>query len=264
MFALSEGPARGWTSPEILVTGIIGVVLLVILVFVELRLSEPMIQLRLLSNRLFRTMLTTSFFASAGFLGILFLAPLFLQEARGLSPLQSGLATFPEALGVLVSSQVVARVYPRIVPRRLMIAGMIIVACSAFLLATVSQSTNIWLIRIYMFLVGVGMANIFIPNQAAALATISREQTGRATTLTSVQRQIGSSIGIAVISSILAFVGPTEIVNGISEPNLTGYRLAFIAAAGFAIIGGFLATQVPDKDAAITMVSRRRKTVDQT
>ena len=143
-----------------------------------------------------------------------------------------------------------------------MVAGMIIVTTSALLLATISGSTNIWLIRIYMFMVGVGMANIFIPNQAAALATISREQTGRATTLTSVQRQVGSSLGIAVISSILAYVGPTEIVNGITQPNLEGYRLAFVAAAGFAVIGGLFALKVPDEDAAITMVSRRSRTVD--
>jgi EmrB/QacA subfamily drug resistance transporter len=262
MFALSEGPARGWTSPLILSTGIVGAALLVTFVSVELRQTHPMIQLALLSNRLFRSMLTTSFFASAGFLGILFLTPLFLQEARGMSPLESGLATFPEALGVLASTQVVARIYPRIGPRRLMIAGMIIVTASALLMATISESTNIWLIRIYMFMVGVGMANIFIPNQAAALATISREQTGRATTLTSVQRQVGSSLGIAVLSSILAYVGPTEIVNGITQPNIDGYRLAFIAAGGFAAIGGLFALLVPDEDAAITMVSRRSKTVD--
>jgi EmrB/QacA subfamily drug resistance transporter len=262
MYALSEGPARGWTDPVIAVTGIVGIVLLTTFVFVELRHSSPMIQLGLLGNRLFRSMLTTSFFASAGFLGILFLTPLFLQEARGLTPLESGLATFPEALGVLASTQVVARIYPRIGPRRLMIGGMVIVTISALLLATIDQGTNIWLVRGYMFFVGVGMANIFIPNQAAALATISRAQTGRATTLTSVQRQVGSSLGIAVLSSILAFVGPTEIVNGVTRPNLEGYHFAFLAAAGFAVIGGLFATLVPDADAAITMVSRRHKTVD--
>jgi EmrB/QacA subfamily drug resistance transporter len=262
MYSLSEGPARGWTDPVIVVTGLAGIVLLVAFVFVELRHSSPMIQLGLLGNRLFRSMLTTSFFASAGFLGILFLTPLFLQEARGLTPLESGLATFPEALGVLASTQVVARIYPRIGPRRLMIGGMVIVTISALLLATIDQDTNIWLVRGYMFFVGVGMANIFIPNQAAALATISRAQTGRATTLTSVQRQVGSSLGIAVLSSILAFVGPTEVVDGVTRPNLEGYHFAFLAAAAFAVIGGLFATRVPDADAAITMVSRRHKTVD--
>jgi EmrB/QacA subfamily drug resistance transporter len=262
MYALSEGPARGWTDPVIGITGIVGVALLATFVFVELRHSSPMIQLGLLTNRLFRSMLTTSFFASAGFLGILFLTPLFLQEARGLSPLESGLATFPEALGVLASTQVVARIYPRIGPRRLMITGMVIVTISALLMATIDQGTNIWLVRIYMFFVGVGMANIFIPNQAAALATITREQTGRATTLTSVQRQVGSSLGIAVLSTILAFVGPTEVVDGVTRPNPEGYHFAFLAAAGFAVIGGLFATRVPDADAAITMVSRRHKTVD--
>jgi EmrB/QacA subfamily drug resistance transporter len=262
MFALSEGPGRGWTSPEIAATGLLGLALLVAFVVVELRTREPMIQLGLLGNRLFRSMLTTSFFASGGFLGVLFLTPLFLQEAFGYTPLESGLATFPEAIGVLISSQVVARIYPAIGPRRLMITGMIIVTFAALAMVTVTESTNVWAIRFYLFMVGVGMANLFIPNQAAMLATISRAQTGRATTLTSVQRQVGSSLGIAVLASILAFVGPTEEVNGVTVPNLDGYHLAFVAAAAFAIIAAVLATRVPDADAANTMVRRRSRTVD--
>ena len=262
MYALSEGPTMGWASPLILVTGFVGVTLLIAFVLVELRITDPMIQLGLLGNRLFRATLTTSFFASGGFLGILFLTPLFLQEARGLSPLQAGISTMPEAIGVLVSTQIVARIYPRIGPRRLMFSGMAIVTIMALLMTTISTSTNLWIIRLLMFGVGVGMAYIFIPNQAASLATISREATGRATTLTSVQRQVGGALGIAVLSSILAYAGATQVINGQLAPNLDGYRFAFAAAGVFTVIGAIFALRVPDADAAVTMVRRRSPTVD--
>jgi EmrB/QacA subfamily drug resistance transporter len=264
MYALSEGPSHGWTEPQILVTGVVGLVVLIAFVLVELHVANPMAQLRLLGNRLFRSTLLVSFFATAGFIGVLFLVPLFLQEARGASPLSSGLTTFPEAIGVLVSTQLVARIYPRYGPRRLMTGGLIGVAISISLLCVVDLQSSDWVIRALMFMLGAGMAYIFLPNQAASLATISREQTGRASTFSSVQRQVGAALGVAVLSTVLAAFGTVHADGGgQTAPNLTAYRAAFIAAAIFALIGAVFALRVPDEDAAETMVRRvSRRTAD--
>ena len=96
-----------------------GAALIAALVWVELHADKPMIDFRLLRNRLFGVANLASLFASGGFLGLLFIAPIWLQTGRGLSALVSGSSTAPEALGVLVSSQLVGRIYPRIGPRRL-------------------------------------------------------------------------------------------------------------------------------------------------
>lgn len=257
MYALSEGPSHGWLTPRILICGFIGLLILAAFVRVELRTREPMVRLRLLTNRLFRTTLLVSFCASAGFIGTLFLVPLFLQEARGAAPLSSGLTTFPEALGVVCSTQLVARLYPRIGPRRLMAAGLIWVAMMIVLLGTINLGSSPWLVRLLMFGVGVGMAYIFLPNQAASLATISRAETGRASTLSSVQRQLGGALGVAVVSSVLAAVGPTRLNSaGVAVPHLTAYHIGFLTAAGFSVMGALIALGVPDRDAAATMRPR--------
>lgn len=254
MFALSEGAQQGWTSPLVLTTGLLGLVFLAIFVVVELRMSQPMVQLRLLSNRLFRAMMRVSFFASAGFLGALFLLPLFLQEARGESALTAGLTTMPEAIGVVVSTQVVARIYPRFGPRRLMAAGLLLVAITVGLLGFVGQETPLWIVQVLMFLVGIGMAYVFLPNQAASMATISREDTGGASMLFSVQRQLGSAMGVAVLSTVLATIGVFRVAaGGGQEPNFAAYQMGFFAAAGLALIGAGMALLVPDEDAAATM-----------
>lgn len=254
MFALSDGATRGWTSPVILVTGGVGAALLTAFVLVELRTAEPMVQLRLLGNRLFRSTLLVSICATAGFVGILFVTPLFLQEARGASPLQSGLTTFPEAIGVVVSSQVVARLYPRVGPSRLMAGGLVVVATMMASMCTIDLGSSDWLVRGLMFGIGVGMACIFLPNQAASLATISREETGRASTLFSVQRQLGAALGVAALGSVLAAVGPERIgAGGLSVPNVDAYRAAFLTAAAFAVVGAGLALRVPDGEAMGTM-----------
>jgi EmrB/QacA subfamily drug resistance transporter len=264
MYALSTGPSQGWTSPRILGTGLVGALVLVVFVLVELRATQPMIQLRLLGNRLFRTTSLVTLFGSAGFIGVLFLMPLFLQEVRGASPLSSGLTTFPEAIGVVVSTQLVARLYPRIGPRRLMAGGLVGVATSMTLLLLVDLDTSDWIIRLLMFMIGVGMAYVFLPSQAASFATISRADTGRAATLATVQRQLGSALGVALLSTVLALVGPIRIdAAGASHPNLTAYHVAFLVSACLAIVAALIALDVPDRDAANTMRPRRSRRAEQ-
>lgn len=254
MFGLSEGPSYGWSEPTILGPVFAGAAILVVFVLFELRVSSPMVQLRLLGNRLFRSTLLVSFFATMSFIGTLFLVPLYLQEGRGDSPLSSGLTTFPEAIGVLASTQLVAKLYPRVGPRRLMAFGLTWVAFAITLLSFIGADTSAWLVRGLMFMLGTGMAFIFLPNQAASLATITREQTGRATTFMSVQRQLGAAFGVALLSSVLAGVGLTSVdAAGIESPNVSAYRAAFLTAAVLAVIGAAFALKVPDADAANTM-----------
>lgn len=259
MYALSEGPAHGWTSIDIMLTGVIGVTVLIAFVVNEIRVHEPMVQLRIFGDRLFRTTNIASLFASTAFMGILFMMPLFLQEARGFSPLESGLTTFPEAIGVVTSTQIVARLYPRIGPRRLMAGGLAGVAAMMGLLWTIDLGSSAWLVRILMFFIGVGMAYVFLPAQVAGFATISRTDTGQASTLSSVQRRVGGAVGVALLSTMLAVFGPTlASAGGAVRPNLTAYHAAFAVAAVLAGIAAIASLRIPDEEAAETMLQPRR------
>jgi EmrB/QacA subfamily drug resistance transporter len=259
MYGLSEGPQKGWDAPLILLSMAVGIATLVLFVVVELRSRQPMIQLRLMQNRLFRSTLLVSFFGSAGFIGVLFLVPLYLQEALHLSPFEAGITTMPEAIGVVVSTQLVARIYPRFGPRRLMSGGLIGATAAILLMSLVDKDTSLWVFRLLMFTLGAGMAFLFLPNQAASLATVSHRDTGRATTLTNVQRQLGSAIGVALLSTVLAAFGAVVVSDaGIPQPNMAAYRAAFLAAAAMSLLGAIFAQQVPDADAAETMVRRVR------
>jgi MFS family permease len=235
----------------------VGLLLLALFVVVELRVRAPMIDLRLFRDRLFRTTNLVTMFSSAGFLGLLFVAPLFLQEARGTSALVSGLTTFPEAIGVIAATQIVASLYPRVGPRRLVAVGLIGVAIIISLFCFMGLDTNLWLMRGLMFLTGAGMAFTFIPTPAAAFATISPADTGKASALYNAQRQLGAALGIAVVGTVLSIVGPV-IVNAHTpaQPNLAAYHAAFLTSAALALIAAGIALFIHDRDAAATM---RRK-----
>ncbi|MHB1787375.1 MAG: DHA2 family efflux MFS transporter permease subunit, partial [Acidimicrobiales bacterium] len=256
LYAVSQGPPLGWGSPAVLVTGTMGVAALVALVHIELRKRQPMLDLRLLSDRLFRSTNAVSIFGYAGFIGFLFAIPLFLQEVRGISALNSGLTTFPEALGVLVSSRLVVRLYPKIGPRRLMAGGLASVGVVMALLTQVGLGTNLWLVRLAMFVMGAGMAYLFLPLQAACFARITPAATGRASAIFNTQRQMAAAVGVAALATVLAATLPAHrsVASLVASPaGVRSFRLAFLAAAVISFLGAAAALRIHDVDAAGTM-----------
>ena len=98
IYALSQGPSKGWISPEIMSTGIAGGVFITLFIIVELKVKQPMLDLRLLKEPVFRKMSLISLFSSAGLLGMLFVFPLMYQNVIGVSALNQDLRHFQRRL----------------------------------------------------------------------------------------------------------------------------------------------------------------------
>jgi MFS family permease len=195
--------------------------------------------------------------ASAAFIGTLYVVSLFFQDARGLSALGAGLSTFPEAFGVMGGAQLASRwLYPILGPRRNIALGLVGVTVSIGLMTLVGAHTSLWWMRLLMLCLGIAMAQVFVPAQAAAFATISPEATGRASTMFNVGRQLGSAVGVAVFTTPIVAVGATKIAAGRVTPNLAAYHAAFGVAAGIALAGAIVALTIRDTDAISTMVRR--------
>jgi hypothetical protein len=221
-----------------------------------------MVDLRLLSGRLFRSTNVVMFLAAAAFLGMLYLVPLYFQDARGMTALQSGLSTFPEAFGVMIGAQFASRlIYPRIGPRRHITGGLLGLVVCMLALTQVGVATNLWPIRGLMFLLGFMMAQVMVPNQAASFAMITPESMGRASTFFNTMRQLGSATGVAILSTVLIGVGSTQASGGSGRPDITAYHLAFFTAALFALVAAGFSLTIHDQDAAETIVRRRRRPI---
>ena len=256
LYAISQGPEVGWGAPEVVGTLLGGLACFGVLVPWELRHHDPMLRLGLLRDRLFALCTLTGVFGFASFLGILFVLPLFFQEGLGVSPLVSGLTTFPEAVGVAAASQLVARVYPRVGPRRLMAGGLVGVAVAMLLLTLAGHGTSLWWVRLIIFGMGASMSFVFVSLQTATFARISPADTGQASAIFNTQRQVSSALGVAVLASVLTAVtptvgtGPTPVTGAV---DLAGFHAAFAAAAVIAVIGAVAALWIRDADAANTM-----------
>jgi len=258
LFALSQGPQHGWSSPIVLTAGLSATVLLIALVVVETRTRDPMLALRLFRDRMFRNANIVMTLTFASFAGLLFLLPLFLQQLRGLSAFESGLTTFPQAVGVIAAIRIVARLYHRVGPRRLIVGGMIGMTVVTATLMLVTLTTDLWWIRAIMFVRGACMACAFVPLQAAAYANITPSDTGRASAIYSTQRQVAAALGVALLATV--WISRTEsLTTGITSPGeaaqatLSGFHTAFAVATLLVFIAALSGLLIRDKDAAASI-----------
>jgi predicted MFS family arabinose efflux permease len=264
LFALTQGPEKGWRSPEVLLTGGVGIVLFALLIRVETRTPEPLLALRLFRDRMFRNANIVLTLTYGSFIGVIFLMPLYLQALRGFTPLESGLTTFPQAIGVIVSSQLVGKLYHRVGPRRLIVLGMLAMSILTLPLAFVGLGTSLWWIRAIMFTRGIAMAFAFVPMQAATYANISPADIGRASAIYSTQRQVAAALGVATLGTVL--ISRVNSANaGVTDPAalahgaLSGYRLAFLVGTVLVALASLSGLLIRDEDAASTILSRAPK-----
>ncbi len=264
LYALSRGPNDGWTSTPVLISGLGGIAAFVAMVFIELRVTDPMLDLRLLRDRMFRNSTVAFFMATCGLLGVLFLLPLYLQELRGFSALESGLTTFPQALAMGISLQFTSRIYPHIGPRRMMMFGLFIASISSAMFMFVGLHTSVWLIRGIMLFRGFGMSFAIVSNQAATFATIQPKDMGRASSLFSTNRQVAGAFGVAILATVLvermgshlsAAAGSAGDLAA-QQASLSAFHDAFFVAFVLGMIGVAFAFLVHDEDAAVTLKRR--------
>ena len=258
MYALAEAGTRGLDDARVLSVASVGVAILSVFAIVELRIAQPMVDLRLFRDKLFRAANTVSYVCFGGFAGALFLLPLLLQAEMGLSPLQSGLTTFPQAIGVAMMAQPAGRLYRYIGPRRMMVGGLTgaTLATLAFLL--VDLDTSQWWIRLIMLFRGWSFAFTMIPLQVAVFATIRSEDTGRATAIFNAGQQVAASFGVAVLATALSnrflHYGATLGSPATRGGAVLAFHDAFVPAIALAALGVVLAALlIDDKEAAGTM-----------
>jgi EmrB/QacA subfamily drug resistance transporter len=202
-YGIIEAPSRGWLSGLIIGAFTVALASLAGLLLWEPRRDEPLIDLRFFRSIPFSgaTVIAIAAFASLG--GFLFLNTLYLQEVRGLSPLHAGLDTLPMAAMALVFPTISGRIVGTRGARIPLVIAGITLLVSCLMLVRVSDATPFsWLFAAYVvFGIGFGFVNAPITN--AAVSGMPRAQAGVASAIASTSRQIGSTLGVAVVGALV-------------------------------------------------------------
>ena len=201
VYALIEGPDRGWTSAPILACFAVAIAALVALVTYEPRRAEPLIDLRFFRSAPFSGAVAIAICAFAALGGFLLVNTLYLQNVREFSPLLAGVYTLPMAAMTAIFSPLSGRlVASRGTRLPLLIAGAGITAAGLLLTRLEANSSTLFLVVSYLlFGLGFGMVNAPITN--STVSGMPRTQAGVAAGVASTSRQIGASLGVAVIGS---------------------------------------------------------------
>jgi EmrB/QacA subfamily drug resistance transporter len=213
IYGIIEAPTNGWSSAVTIACFAVSLLCLVGLIRYELRRREPLIELRFFRSAPFSAACVVAVSAFAALGGFLFLNTLYLQDVRGLSALRAGLFLLPMAGAMFVLGPVSGFLVARRGPRPSLTIGAVALALAGLLFALWGRHLPDSRLFLGYALIGIGlgMMNAAITN--TAVAGMPRSQSGVASATTSMTRQIGQSLGVAIVGSILA-AGTARIVAG--------------------------------------------------
>jgi EmrB/QacA subfamily drug resistance transporter len=242
-YAIIESPRSGWSSAPVLIAVCVAVAALTGLLRYEPRRVDPLIELRFFRSVPFSGATVIAVCAFGAYSGFLFLNTLYLQDVRGLSALDAGLLTTPMALMVLICAPLSGRlVAARGARLSLVAAGLLMVGGAAMLFGLSTRTDYGLLIASYaVFAAGFGLVNPPITN--AAVSGMPREQAGVAAAFASTSRQIGASLGVAVIGAIVNAGVGSRLGAGLAADSHPAWLV--VAGCGLAVAGLGVVTTGP-------------------
>jgi EmrB/QacA subfamily drug resistance transporter len=242
-YALIEGNRHGWGSPEIIGLFVGAAVLLAAFIRLELRQRLPMLDLGLFKIGAFAGANIVAMLVSLGMFGVFFFISLYVQNVLGYSPTKAGAIFLPMTVLIILVAPIAGKLSDRIGSRWLMGAGMSILGVSLLLYQRIGLHTGFWSLLPQLVLGGVGMALTMSPMTSAAMGAVPVDQAGVGSGVLNSFRQVGGSLGIALMGAILlSYQHPTaskavaaqQFVNGLHAALFVSAIIAF-AAAGVAI-----------------------------
>jgi len=220
-YVLDKGQQDDWfASNLILALAVVSAVCVVALIVHELTTEEPIVDLRVFKVRSYA--IGVFLMTVVGFVmyGSMVLLPIMLQTLLGYPPLQAGIALAPRGIGSFIMMPLTGMMVGRIDARKLLIVGLVVGGGTMLWLSQMSLSAGYWDFFWPQVIQGAGISLLFVPLTTIAMDAIPREKMGYATSLFSLMRNIGGSIGIAVTGTLLA--RHTQATSVLYSANITG------------------------------------------
>lgn len=248
VFGLTEAE-KSWTSPQVVVSLVLGVLLVVAFVITQARRRNPLLPLHVVTHRVRGTAFAIQAIAGAVMIGSMLYLTLHLQIVLGMKPFEAGLATLPQTVLIMIVAGVGSRYLEAIGPKPFLVLGPVLTGAGLFWLSFItaggSYATHV---LPGLALTGIGMGMVFLPLQNVALRGVSPQDAGVAGALSTASMQIGGSVGLAVWTTVAA--GATGSAMTI-DAMVDGYGAVFLGSALLMLVGGIIAlVALPQHDRA--------------
>lgn len=211
VYAIIEAPAHGWLAGQTLLIGGAGVLSLVLFTLWELHTKHPMLDVRLFERPAFGVSslsLTLVFFA---LMGMFFSISILMQIIYGYSPLEAAVRTLPVAMTMMVGAPLATKLVEKFGKRRVVSAGMLIVALGTLILAQIGIDSSYLNLAGGMIVLAFGMSIAMAPTTDLLMSSVPKSRAGMGSAMNDTTRELGGSLGIAVLGSLLASQYATKI-----------------------------------------------------
>ncbi len=245
VYGFSRAASHGWSNSFTLTLFGLAIVFLVTFVVIEVKAPNPMMPLRVVTERNRGGSYLGSMFVGAGLFSMFLFLGLYLQVVLGYSPLKSGFAFLPFTLGVIVFAGVASQLLPKIGPKPLMIPGLFFAGIGMVLLARITPETSYAThVLPSLFIISSGMALVFIPISTTSLHNVGGHDAGVASALINTSQQIGGSLGTALLNTVAATAATSYVKSHASLGEKVqvyamthGFTIAFLVGATMLVAG---------------------------
>jgi EmrB/QacA subfamily drug resistance transporter len=204
LYGIIEGPVLGWTAPATLGPMLSGLAILVVFGLWELRTSYPMLDLRFFKNPTFSSATAAINMVFFAMFGTFFLLTQYLQLVLGYSALEAGVRMLPMAFTMMVAAPSSAKFVEKFGNRKVVSAGLLIVAVGLLLLAQSDVHTPYWHLVVTIVTMAVGMGLSMAPSTTGIMASLPLRKAGVGSAVNDTTRELGGALGVAVLGSLLA------------------------------------------------------------
>ena len=239
VYTIIEGPHRGWTSVESIVGFIAGVVLLAAFIWRERNTEHPLLDVRVFRDMRVTAATSSIFIAFFSLFGFTFLITQYFQFVRGYDPLESGLRTLPFAFGAGVTAPIAARLSIKYGPKRVVPFGLLFMGVAQMWAGTFAvDSAYFGPVIASMVLMACGLSLVTSPSSESVMGSLPREMAGVGSAINDTSREVGGTLGVAIIGSIFATTyGPkiVELLSPFSLPEAAVSAAEESVGAAFAV-----------------------------
>ncbi|ELK48435.1 DHA2 family efflux MFS transporter permease subunit [Halobacillus sp. ACCC02827] len=254
LYGFSSAGNDGWSSPNVYITLIIGVVALASFIIRQFRLETPILEFRVFGNKIYALAAVITMIVMMSMLGAELLLPIYMQTMRGFTALESGLMLLPGALVMGIMSPITGRIFDKIGARWLAITGLTIIASMTYVFSNLTADTSYsFIVTIYAIRM-MGVAMVMMPVSTAGLNQLSKEWIPHGTAMNNTLRTIAGSIGTALLVTVMTNASKDYTPSAGEQPQnimsnalIHGIDVAFLVATIIAIVGLLLSFFIKGK-----------------
>ncbi len=238
LYGFTSAGNNGWTNPITIIVLAAGALALVAFILRQLKMHHPMLEFRVFKNLIFTMTTIIGMIGFMGLIGVETIIPLYMQNMRHFTAMESGLAILPGALVMGIMSPITGRIFDKIGARWLAITGLSIITVSTFAFSSLNPTTSFAFIAILYSIRMFGLSMVMMPATTAGLNQLPNRLIPHGAAMSNTMRQVAASVGTAIIVTVMTTTAQSAKHNAaISYPMIHGANVALLVVTVLSLIG---------------------------